>query len=104
MLRRLKCTAAEVESAVAAAKTAFLGWANTPPNQRVQILFHMKALVDQHQDELTLVLATENGKVWNEAMGDVLKVIEVVEYACGIPHLVLGSSLTNCTLGYDTSQ
>ncbi len=99
-----QCTAAEVESAVAAAKAAFPAWADNPPNQRVQILFRMKALVDQHLDELTLLLATENGKVWNEAMGDVLKVTEVVEYACGIPHLMLGPALMNCTSGYDTTQ
>jgi malonate-semialdehyde dehydrogenase (acetylating)/methylmalonate-semialdehyde dehydrogenase len=70
----------------------------------VQVLFRMKALVDQHLDELTLLLATENGKVWNEAMGDVLKVTEVVEYACGIPHLMQRSALMNCTTGYDTAQ
>ena len=64
----------------------------------------MKALIDQHLDELTLLLATENGKVWNEAMGDVLKVTEVVEFACGIPHLMLGPALMNCTSGYDTTQ
>jgi malonate-semialdehyde dehydrogenase (acetylating)/methylmalonate-semialdehyde dehydrogenase len=64
----------------------------------------MKALVDQHLDELTRLLATENGKVWNEAMGDVLKVTEVVEYACGIPNLMLGPALMNCTPGYDSTQ
>ena len=99
-----QCTAAEVESAVAAAQAAFPAWANIPPNQRVQVLFRMKALLDQHLEELTLLLATENGKVWNEAMGDVLKVTEVVEFACGIPQLMLGPALMNCTSGYDTTQ
>jgi malonate-semialdehyde dehydrogenase (acetylating) / methylmalonate-semialdehyde dehydrogenase len=99
-----QCTAEEVESAVASAQAAFPAWSNVPPNQRVQILFRMKALLDQHLDELTLLLATENGKVWNEAMGDVLKVTEVVEFACGIPHLMLGPALMNCTAGYDTTQ
>lgn len=99
-----QCTAAEVESAVASAQAVFPAWANTPPNQRVQVLFRMKALMDQHLEELTLLLATENGKVWNEAMGDVLKVTEVVEFACGIPHLMLGPALMNCTSGYDSTQ
>ena len=99
-----QCTATEVESAVAAAKKAFPAWADTPPNQRVQVLFRMKALLDRYLDELTLLLATENGKVWNEAMGDVLKVTEVVEYACGIPNLMLGPALMNCTQGYDSTQ
>ncbi len=99
-----QCTAAEVESAVAAAKAAFQSWADTPPNQRVQVLYRMKALLDQHLDELTLLLATENGKVWNESMGDVLKVTEVVEFACGIPNLIMGPALMNCTSGYDSTQ
>lgn len=102
--RTPQCTKEEVESAVAAAQAAFPAWADTPPNKRVQILFKMKALLDQHLEELTLLLATENGKVLNEAMGDVLKVTEVVEFACGIPHLMKGPALMNCTPGYDTTQ
>jgi malonate-semialdehyde dehydrogenase (acetylating)/methylmalonate-semialdehyde dehydrogenase len=99
-----QCSEEEVESAVLAAKAAFPAWADTPPNKRVQILFKLKTLLDQNLDELTLLLATENGKVWNEAMGDVLKVTEVVEYACGIPSLMKGTALMNCTSGYDTTQ
>ena len=99
-----QCTAEEVESAVAAAQAAFPAWADTPPNRRVQVLFRLKALLDQHLDELTLSVATENGKVWDEAMGDVLKVTEVVEFACGIPHLMMSPALMNCTVGYDTTQ
>jgi len=64
----------------------------------------MKALLDQHLDELTYLCAREHGKVWDEAMGDVLKVTEVVEFACGIPHLMKGPALMNCTTGYDTTQ
>lgn len=99
-----QCTAEEVEAAVAAARSAFPAWADTPPNKRVQVLYRMKALLDRHLEELTLLLATENGKVWDEAMGDVLKVTEVVEFACGIPHLLKGPALMNCTVGYDTTQ
>ncbi len=99
-----QCTAAEVEEAVLAAKAAFPGWADTPPNKRVQALFRMKGLLDAHLEELTLLLARENGKVLDEAMGDVLKVTEVVEFACGIPHLMKGPALMNCTAGYDTAQ
>ena len=98
------CTAAEVESAVEAAHAAFPAWANTPPSKRVQVLFRLKALLDKHLDELTVLLATENGKVLDEAMGDVLKVTEVVEFACGIPHLMQAPALMNCTVGYDTTQ
>ena len=102
--RAPQCTAEEVEAAVRAAQKAFPAWADTPANTRVQVLFRMKALLDQHLDELTLLLARENGKVLNEAMGDVLKVTEVVEFACGIPHLMKGPALMNCTKGFDTTQ
>jgi malonate-semialdehyde dehydrogenase (acetylating)/methylmalonate-semialdehyde dehydrogenase len=99
-----QCTVDEVEAAIDAAKEAFLAWSETSPNKRVQILFRMKALLDQHLEELTHMVAKENGKVWDEAMGDVLKVTEVVEFACGIPHLMKGPALMNATPGYDTSQ
>ncbi|MEI6530651.1 MAG: CoA-acylating methylmalonate-semialdehyde dehydrogenase [bacterium] len=99
-----QCTADEVEAAVDAAREAFPAWSEISPNKRVQILFRMKALLDQHLEELTHLVAKENGKVWDEAMGDVLKVTEVVEFACGIPHLMKGPALMNATPGYDTSQ
>jgi malonate-semialdehyde dehydrogenase (acetylating) / methylmalonate-semialdehyde dehydrogenase len=96
------CTSDEVGQAVAAAKRAFPAWRDTPVGVRVQVLFKMKALLDAHIDELTLLLARENGKKWDEAKGDVLKVVEVVEFACGAPHLMKGDSLMDVTPGYDT--
>jgi malonate-semialdehyde dehydrogenase (acetylating)/methylmalonate-semialdehyde dehydrogenase len=104
MAQAPQCTTEEVEAAVQAAKNAFPGWSDTPANTRVQVLFRMKSLLDQHLDELTELVARENGKVWNEAMGDVLKVTEVVEFACGVPHLMKGPALMNCTKGFDTTQ
>jgi malonate-semialdehyde dehydrogenase (acetylating)/methylmalonate-semialdehyde dehydrogenase len=102
--RAPRCTPEEVKATITSAKKAFPAWSNTPPNKRVQVLFRMKALLDQHLDELTMMVAKENGKVLDEAMGDVLKVTEVVEFACGIPHLMKGPALMNCTVGYDTTQ
>jgi malonate-semialdehyde dehydrogenase (acetylating) / methylmalonate-semialdehyde dehydrogenase len=99
-----QCTAEEVESAIAAAQAAFQPWADTPPSKRVQVLFRFKALMDKHLDELTLLVATEHGKNLDESMGDVVKVTEVAEFACGIPHLMKGPALMNCTVGYDTTQ
>jgi malonate-semialdehyde dehydrogenase (acetylating)/methylmalonate-semialdehyde dehydrogenase len=99
-----QCTAAEVEEAIASAAAAFPGWAETPANRRVQPLFKMKELLDAHLDELTRLVATEHGKVWDEAMGDVLKVTEVVEFACGVPQLMQGPATMNATVGYDTTQ
>ena len=96
------CTKEEVESAIEAASAAFPEWSNTPVSKRVQVLFKMKRLVDENLEELTRLLATEMGKDWLGAMGDILKVNEVVEFACGAPHLMKGESLMNCSTGYDT--
>ena len=79
------CTAEEVEDAIQAADQAYPAWRDTPVSARVQVLFRMKTLLDQHLDELTEICARENGKNWDESKGDVLKVIEVVEFACGAP-------------------
>ena len=99
-----QCRSQEVEEAIECAQAAFRPWADTPASKRVQVLFRMKALLDKHLEELTYMVAQEHGKVWDEAMGDVLKVTEVVEFACGIPHLTKGPALMNCTTGYDTTQ
>ncbi len=99
-----QCTTEEVNEAVAAAAAAFPAWADTPPNRRVQVFYRMKALLDAHLDELTCLVATEHGKVLDEAMGDAVKVTELVEFACGIPHLLKGPALMNVTPGYDTTQ
>jgi malonate-semialdehyde dehydrogenase (acetylating)/methylmalonate-semialdehyde dehydrogenase len=76
-----QCTTDEVEDAVQAAVAAFPEWSTTPVSKRVQVLFNMKTLLDEHLDELTVLLAREMGKKYQEAMGDVLKVTEVVEFA-----------------------
>lgn len=98
------CGKGEILDAVDAARGAFPAWSETPPVRRVQVLFRMKALVDKHVDELTHLLCLENGKAWQEAMGDVLKAQEVIEYACGIPQLMKGESLFDCSRGYDAVQ
>jgi malonate-semialdehyde dehydrogenase (acetylating)/methylmalonate-semialdehyde dehydrogenase len=99
-----QCTSEEVEEAIQAAAKAFPGWRDTPVVKRIQVFFRMKQLLDEHLDELTYLLAQENGKKWDEAMGDVLKVIEVVEFACGAPQMMKGESLMNVSDGYDTVQ
>ncbi len=96
------CTQAEVDAAVAAAAAAFPAWSNTPIPQRIQLMFRFKALLDQHLDELTVLLSTEMGKVISEAKGDVLKAIEVVECACSTHYLMQGDTCMNVAPGYDT--
>ena len=86
------CTQEEVDSAVEAAARAFPAWRDTPIPTRIQLMFRFKQLLDAHLDELTELLATENGKVLSEAKGDVLKAIEVVECACSTHYLMQGDT------------
>ncbi|MCH5276927.1 MAG: CoA-acylating methylmalonate-semialdehyde dehydrogenase [Desulfovibrionaceae bacterium] len=97
-----QCTIEELDAAVAAAKAAYPAWSQTPVRSRVQILFRMKALLDQHLDELTLLLCREQGKTWAESRGDIVKAIEVTEFACGMPQLMKGESIMNVSKNYDT--
>lgn len=96
------CTPDEVESAVQAAKAAFPGWSSTPVVKRVQILYRLRELLVEHMDELTMLVATENGKAWEEARGDVLKAKEGTEQAIAAPSLLMGESLMDASSGYDT--
>lgn len=96
------CSEKEVDYAVECARKAFPGWAATPAAKRVQVLYKFRDLIEKHLDELTLLCATEHGKVWEEAQGDILKVKEPVELACGIPSLMMGESLMNTSAGFDS--
>ncbi len=99
-----QCTAEEVEYAIASAKAAYPGWCNTSVVKRVQVLYKMKSLVEEHMDELTEMLCREMGKAWMEGKGDILKVIEALEFACGMPHLMKGEALMDDSTGYDTTM
>ena len=96
------CTRDEVEQAIAAARAAFPSWSGTPVIKRVQILYKLRDLLDKHMDELTRLVATENGKAWEEAQGDVLKAKEGTEQAIAAPSLMMGESLMNASTGFDT--
>jgi len=96
------CTQDEVDAAVESAARAYPGWRDTPIPTRIQLMFRFKQLLDRHLDELTVLLATENGKVLSEAKGDVLKAIEVVECACSTHYLMQGDTCMNVSTGYDT--
>jgi malonate-semialdehyde dehydrogenase (acetylating) / methylmalonate-semialdehyde dehydrogenase len=96
------CTEDEVHSAVRSAKDAFPQWSQTPVMRRAQIVYRFRELLESHLDELTRLVATENGKVWEEARGEILKIKEPVECACGIANLMLGESLLDTSAGYDT--
>ena len=96
------CTNDEVLEAIEAAKKAFPGWSGTPAIKRVQILYKIRQLIIERMDELTMCVAKENGKVWAEAEGDVLKAKEGTELATQAPSLMMGESLMDASTGYDT--
>jgi malonate-semialdehyde dehydrogenase (acetylating)/methylmalonate-semialdehyde dehydrogenase len=79
---------ADVAAAVAAAKAAFPAWSATSPLQRARLMFKFKALLDAHHDELAELVTRDHGKLLSDAKGEVLRGIEVVEFACGIPNLL----------------
>ncbi|MCL2023312.1 MAG: CoA-acylating methylmalonate-semialdehyde dehydrogenase [Oscillospiraceae bacterium] len=96
------CTPEEVEEAVQAAAAAFITWSRTPVMKRVKVLYRFRDLLEKNIDELTYIVAREHGKVLAEARGDILKVIEPVELACGVPAMMMGESLQDTSSGYDT--
>jgi malonate-semialdehyde dehydrogenase (acetylating)/methylmalonate-semialdehyde dehydrogenase len=81
---------ATVESAIAAAEAAFPAWRATPPLKRARVMFNFKALLEKHADRIVEAITTEHGKVWDDALGELQRGIEVVEYACGAPELLKG--------------
>ncbi|MBM3539303.1 MAG: CoA-acylating methylmalonate-semialdehyde dehydrogenase [Alphaproteobacteria bacterium] len=95
-------SAAEVHKAVQVAAEAFPGWAATPPLLRARILFKFKALIEAHHDELGKIITSEHGKIFEDAKGSVTRGLEVVEFACGIPHLLRGDFTENVGRGIDS--
>jgi malonate-semialdehyde dehydrogenase (acetylating)/methylmalonate-semialdehyde dehydrogenase len=83
-------TAAELDAAVAAAKLALPAWADMPPLRRARYMFRFKQLLDENTDRIAEAISAEHGKTHADAVGEVQRGIEVVEFACGIPHLLKG--------------
>jgi malonate-semialdehyde dehydrogenase (acetylating)/methylmalonate-semialdehyde dehydrogenase len=94
--------AAETGAAVAAARRALPAWSATPPLSRARVLFRFKALIEAHADELARLITLEHGKVLSDARGEVIRGLEVVEFACGIPHLLRGDFTENVGTGIDS--
>ncbi len=94
-------TAADVDAAVQAAAAAFPAWAATPVVERARLLFRYKALLEEHFEELARLVTLENGKTLADARGEVRRGIEVVEFACGAPTLLMGETLPDVARGID---
>jgi malonate-semialdehyde dehydrogenase (acetylating)/methylmalonate-semialdehyde dehydrogenase len=84
---------AVVDQAVAAARMALPAWSATPIKERVQVLFRYRTLLEQHIDELTALIVEEHGKIDAEARAEILKAIELTEFACALPQLATGEIL-----------
>jgi malonate-semialdehyde dehydrogenase (acetylating)/methylmalonate-semialdehyde dehydrogenase len=95
-------SAEETRSAIRAAQAAFPAWAATPPLQRARVMFKFKSLLDAHAGELAALITNEHGKVLPDARGEVTRGIEVVEFACGIPHLLKGEFSDSVGSGIDS--
>lgn len=94
--------AAEIESAVTAARTAQPGWAATIPARRARVMYEMRRLLEARKDELARAISAEHGKVHADALGEVARGQEVVEFACGIPHLLKGAFSAGVSAGMDS--
>src|SRR5215211_4523209 len=94
-------TTEEVGAAVAAAKAAFPAWRATSLAKRAEILFGIRELVHDRREEVARILTAEHGKVLSDAMGEVTRGLEVIEFACGIPHLLKGGMSEQASTGID---
>jgi malonate-semialdehyde dehydrogenase (acetylating)/methylmalonate-semialdehyde dehydrogenase len=95
-------TATEVGAAVAAARDAFADWSRASLTRRTQVLFAFRELLSARRDELAAIITAEHGKVLSDARGEVGRGLEVVEFACGVPHLARGGYSANVSSDVDT--
>ena len=94
-------SAEELDAAVQAAAKAQLGWAATNPQRRARVMFEFKRLVEARMGELAELLSSEHGKVIADSRGDIQRGLEVIEFACGIPHALKGEYTEGAGPGID---
>lgn len=92
----------EVRKAIAAADAALPGWAAAPPAKRAQVMFKFRDLLMQNHDKLAEAVSAEHGKTFEDAKGEVARGLEVVEFVCGIPHLLKGEYSDSVAGGVDS--
>ena len=92
----------DLDQAVAVAQKAFETWSLKPSLQRARIMFKFKELIEKNSDELTKLIVSEHGKVYEDAKGSLTRGLEVVEFACGIPHLLKGEFSENVGTNVDS--
>ena len=92
----------DLDQAVEVAKKAFETWSLKPSLQRARVMFKFKELIEKNSDELTRLIVSEHGKVYEDAQGSLTRGLEVVEFACGIPHLLKGEFSENVGTNVDS--
>ena len=95
-------SSSDLNNAVEIAKKAFNDWSIRPPLQRARVMFKFKELIEKNSDELTKMIVAEHGKVYEDAKGSLTRGLEVVEFACGIPHLLKGEFSENVGTNVDS--
>jgi len=94
----------DVDRAVASAKAAFVEWRSTPISRRAEVMFRLRDLISQNRERLAAILTLENGKTTADALGEVARGLENVEFACGIPNLLKGGYTEQASRGVDVYQ
>jgi len=97
---RLACPE-DVDIAVSGAQRAFAAWSQTPPIRRARILFRFLELMNRYRNELAAIITAEHGKVFSDALGEVMRGIDVIEFACGIPQLLKSGYTDQVSTGID---
>ncbi|HEX5535522.1 MAG TPA: CoA-acylating methylmalonate-semialdehyde dehydrogenase [Actinomycetales bacterium] len=93
--------AQDVATAVAAAREAFVGWSAASLTKRAQVMFAFRELLNARKEDLAAIITSEHGKVLSDALGEVTRGLEVVEFACGMPHLLKGGHSEGVSTGVD---
>ncbi|MDN3919348.1 CoA-acylating methylmalonate-semialdehyde dehydrogenase [Roseateles violae] len=100
--RQLQLASVEdVNAAVAAAQAAFPAWAEAPPLRRARVMQGFLQLLNRHKDEIAAMITAEHGKVFSDAQGEVMRGIDIVEFACGVPQLLKGDYTEQVSTGID---
>ena len=92
----------DIDIAVETSKTAFLPWSNKTPLHRARVMFKFKEIIEKNLEELTKIIVSEHGKVFDDAKGEIIRGLEVVEFACGIPQLLKGEFTENVGTDVDS--
>jgi len=91
----------DISDAAESAQQAWWSWRNTPPSQRIQYLFRMKQIIEAHADEIAEICTRENGKTFGESKGEIVRAVENIEVACGIPKLMQSDFSEDIATGID---